>query len=93
MTDEELQTYADGYVRLTLGGKTLTGKLISGFAAQVGVNAPYAIRWHDVNQSSNTEEVRLVAIPNAEAVESIELIDEDSAAEIKDEAEDAQTPG
>jgi hypothetical protein len=34
-----------------------------------------------------------VAIPSAEAVESIELVDEDVADEIEDAAEDSQTPG
>lgn len=93
MTDEELQSYADGNVRVTLGGKTLQGKLITGFAAQVGVNAPYAIQWHDVNPTSGTAEERVVAIPSAEAVEAIEYVDEAVAAEIEDVAEDAQTPG
>jgi hypothetical protein len=93
MTDEELQSYADADVRVTLGGRTLHGKLISGFAAQIGVNAPYAIRSYDVNPTSGTTEERVVAIPSAEAVEAIEFVDEPAAAEIEDAAEDAQTPG
>jgi hypothetical protein len=35
----------------------------------------------------------LAAIPHAEAVESIELIDESATAEIENEAEETQTPG
>ena len=93
MTDDELQSYADSHVRVTFGGQTLTGKLITGFAAQIAVKAPYAIQWHDVNSASGTNEERLVAIPSAEVVESIELVDEGVAAEIEDAAEDAQTPG
>lgn len=93
MTDEELQSYADANVRVTLGGRMLQGKLITGFAAQIGVNAPYAIQWYDVNTTSGTTEERVVAIPSAEAVEAIEFVDEPAAAEIEDAAEDAQTPG
>ena len=76
MTDEELQSYADANVRVTLGGRMLQGKLITGFAAQIGVNAPYAIQWYDVNTTSGTTEERVVAIPSAEAVEAIEFVDE-----------------
>ncbi len=93
MTDEELQSYADGNVRVTLGGRTLQGKLITGFAAQIGVNAPYAIQWYDVNPTSGTTEERVVAIPSAEAVEAIEFVHEQAAVEIEDAADDAQTPG
>jgi hypothetical protein len=93
MTDDELLRYADANVRLTIGGQTLRGKLITGFAAQIGVQAPYAIQWHDVNPTSGTTEERVVTIPSAEAVEAIEFVDEPAAAEIEDAAEDAQTPG
>ena len=93
MTDDELQQFANSTVRLTFDGQALTGKLITGFEAQVRVNAPYALQWHDVNPASGTREERLVAIPSAEAVESIELVDEDVSEEIEDAAEDAQTPG
>jgi hypothetical protein len=57
------------------------------------VQAPFAIQWHDVNSSLGTNEERLVAIPNAEEIESIEVVDESAKAEIKDVAEDEQTPG
>ena len=93
MTDEELQEYADCTVRITLGAGTLTGKLIIGFAAQVAVNSPYAVRSYDVNPTSGTREERFVAIPSAEDVRAVELVDEDVAGEIEDTAEDAQTPG
>jgi hypothetical protein len=93
MTDEELQGYANSTVRLKLGCLILTGKLVSGFEARVSVDAPYALEWHDVNPTTGTNEERFVAIPSAEAVESIELVDEDVAKEIEDVAEDWQTPG
>jgi hypothetical protein len=93
MTDEELQGYANSTVRVRVGGQILTGKLVSGFEAQVRVDAPYALESHDVNPTTGTNEERLVAIPSAEAVESIELVDEDVAYEIEDVAEDSQTPG
>jgi hypothetical protein len=93
LTDDDLRQFANGNVRLTFDGQTLTGKLIIGFEAQVRVNAPYALLWHDLNPTSGTREERLVAIPSAEAVESIELLDEDVSEEIEDAAEDAQTPG
>jgi hypothetical protein len=93
MTDEELQEYADQNVRLITAGRTVIGKLITGTRAQVAVQAPYAVQWHDRNPTLGAKEERLVAIPSAEAVESIELINEDVAAEIQDVAEDAQTPG
>ncbi|HEY2553714.1 MAG TPA: hypothetical protein VGI15_00560 [Candidatus Cybelea sp.] len=93
MTNEELERYANQKVRLVTGGRTLTGQLIAGFEAQIRVKAPFAILWHDVNPSLGTNEERLAAIPNAEEIESIEAVDESAKAEIKDEAEDAQTPG
>ncbi|HEX3672393.1 MAG TPA: hypothetical protein VHT92_11880 [Candidatus Cybelea sp.] len=93
MTDDELQQFADSTVRLTFDRQALTGKLITGFEAQVRVNAPYALQWHDLNPTSGTKEERLVAIPSAEVVESIELVNENVSEEIEDAAEDAQTPG
>jgi hypothetical protein len=93
MTNEELEGYANQNVRVAIGGRTLTGQLIVGFEAQVRVQAPFAIQWHDVSPSSGTNEERLVAIPNAEEIESIEVVEESAKAEIKDAAEDAQTPG
>ena len=93
MTDEELRGYANSTVRLKLGGQMLTGKLVISFEAQVRVDAPYALEWHDVNPTTGTNEERLVAIHNGEAVESSELVDEDVADEIEDVAEDSQTPG
>ena len=63
------------------------------FEAQVRVKASYAIQWYDVNPTLGTNEERLAAIPHAEAVESIELIDESATAEIENEAEETQTPG
>jgi hypothetical protein len=93
MTDEDLQKFADQNVKLTYGGKTLVGKLIAGFAAQVAVEAPYAVRWYDVNPSLGTKEERLVAIPHAAAVDSIHLVNEEPRDEIIDAADDAQTPG
>ncbi len=93
MTNEELERYANQNVRLVTGGRTLTGQLIAGFEAQIRVHAPFAIQWHDVNPSLGTNEERLAAIPNAEEIESVEIVDESAKDEIKDEAEDAQTPG
>ncbi len=95
MTDEELQKYANERVRISHGGQVLTGKLIVGFEAQLKVQAPYAIEWSDLNPTLGTNEVRLAAIPGAEAVESIEVVDEpeETRAEIEDVVEDAQTPG
>jgi hypothetical protein len=95
MTDEDLQRLAEQKVRITYGGQTVTGKLIVGFAAQVRVQAPYAIEWYDLNPTLGTNEVRLAAIASAAAVESIELVNEpeETKAEIEDAAEDAQTPG
>lgn len=93
MTDEELERYGNQYVRLIAGGKPLIGKLIMGFEAQVAVNAPYAIQFYDVNRTLGTREERLVAIPRAEAVDSIEIIDESARDEIKEEAAEDQTPG
>ncbi len=93
MTDEQLQDYANQKVRLLAGGRTITGKLLVGFEAQIRVKAPYAIQWYDVNPTLGTNEERLAAIPHAEAVESIELVDESPREEIEDAAEDAQTPG
>lgn len=93
MTNEELERYVNQNVRLVTGGRTLTGQLIVGFEAQVRVQAPFAIQWHDVNPSSGTKEERLAAIPDAGGIESIEVVDESPKAEIKDAAEDAQTPG
>jgi hypothetical protein len=93
MTDEQLQEYANQDARLVVGGKVISGKLLTGFEAQVRVKAPYAIQWHDVNPTLGTNEERLAAIPHAEAVESIELIDESATAEIENEAEETQTPG
>jgi hypothetical protein len=93
MTDEELQQYSDRKVRVVLGGRALVGTLVTGFRAQLAVKSPYAMQWYDVNETLGTKEERLVAIPSAEAVDSVELVDEDAAAEIEDEAEDEQTPG
>lgn len=93
MTDERLQQFSDQKVRLVFGGRAVVGTLITGYRAQIGVRAPYAIQWYDVNPTLGTKEERLVAIPSAEAVESVELVNEDVAAEIEDEAEDEQTPG
>ena len=95
MTDEELQKYANERVRIGHGGQVLTGKLIMGFEAQLKVQAPYAIEWSDLNPTLGTNEMRLAAIPSAEAVESIEVVNqpEETKAEIEDAAEDAQTPG
>lgn len=93
MTDEELQQFSDQKVRLVCGGRTIVGTLITGFRAQLAVQAPYAIQWYDVNPTLSAKEERLVAIPGADAVESVELVDEDVAAEIENEAEDEQTPG
>ena len=95
MTDDELEKFAGANVRLVFGGQTLTGKLITGYEAQIRVKAPYSIQWYDVNPSTGTNEERLAAIPTAAAVESIEFVDEpeETAIEIKDAAEDAQTPG
>jgi hypothetical protein len=95
MTDEELQKFADMNVRLVYAGKSVEGKLIAGYTAQLRVNAPYAIQWYDINKTLGTHEERLVAIELAESVESVEILDEpaETAAEIEEVAEDAQTPG
>ena len=93
MTDEQLEEYANQNVRLVAGGQTITGKLITGYAAQIRVKAPFAIQWYDVNPTLGTNEERLAAIPSADGVESIEVVDESPSAEIEDAAEEAQTPG
>ncbi|MGA8576032.1 MAG: hypothetical protein WB609_10195 [Candidatus Cybelea sp.] len=93
MTDEQLEEYANQNVRLVAGGQTMTGKLITGYAAQIRVKAPYAIEWHDVNPTLGTNEERLAAIPHADAVESIELVDESASTEIEEAAAETQTPG
>lgn len=95
MTDEELQKFAGEWVRLVYNGQTLTGKLVTGFEAQLQVQAPYAIEWHDINKSLETNELRLAAIHHPEAVQSIEAVDvaEEAKDEIEDEAEETQTPG
>ncbi|HET6275094.1 MAG TPA: hypothetical protein VFE16_04050 [Candidatus Cybelea sp.] len=93
MTDEQLQEYAGQQVRLVSGGRTIAGKLLAGFEAQIRVKSPYAIEWYDVNPTLGTNEERLTAIPDAGAVESIEIVNESPNAEIEDVAEDAQTPG
>ncbi|HEY2473663.1 MAG TPA: hypothetical protein VGI19_02570 [Candidatus Cybelea sp.] len=93
MTGEELERHANQRVRLIAGGRTLVGKLIVGFEAQIGVKAPYAIQWYDVNPTLGTREERLTAIPHPEAIDSIEVVDESARDEIKDEAKEDQTPG
>lgn len=95
MTDEELQQFADQKVRVRLGGEALTGKLLAGFEAQLRVKAPYAIESHAMNPTLGTEEERIIAIPSADVVESIELVDPSDAADAETEAvaEDNQTPG
>lgn len=95
MTDEELQRFAGEKVRLTYDGSTLTGKLVVGFEAQLKVQAPYAIEWHDTNEATRTNEMRIAAIKDAKTVQSIELLDvaEETQDEIEDEAEETQTPG
>jgi len=93
MTDDELQRFSDQKVRLVSGGRTIVGTLITGFRAQIAVQAPYAIQWYDINPTLDAKEERLVALASAAAVESVELVDEDAAAEIESEAEDEQTPG
>ena len=95
MTDDELQTFADQRVKLTYRGRVLTGTLISGFAAQTSVKTPYAVEWSVGSEAAGDYEVRRAAIGSAQAVESIELVDEAKqvGAEIEDAASDAQTPG
>ncbi len=95
MTDEELQRFAGEKIRLVFGGRTLTGKLVAGYEAQLKVKAPYAIEWYDVDEALGTNEMRLAAIHDAKAVESIELLNvaEETKDEIEDVADDAQTPG
>ncbi len=93
MTDDQLQEYANQNVRLVVGGQTIVGKLITGFESQIRVKAPYAIQWYDVNPTLGTNEERLAAIPQADAVESIELVDESPREEIEEVAEETQTPG
>jgi len=95
MTDEELQRFAGEKVRLTYRGSTLAGKLVVGFEAQLQVRAPYAIEWYDINETTGTNEMRIAAITDAGAVQSIEVLDlaEETKDEIEDEAEETQTPG
>ncbi len=95
MRDEELQEFADREVTLSYRGRTLTGKLIVGFAAQASVNAPYAVEWSVGEQTLGTYEIRRAAIASAEAVEVVELVNEPEqvGAEIHDVANDTQTPG
>lgn len=95
MTDEELLGFVDEKIRLSYRGRILTGKLISGFAAQASVNAPYAVEWSVGDPTLGTYEVRRAAIAAAEAVESVEIVNESEqlGAEINDVVTDTQTPG
>ena len=95
MTDEELQRFAGEKVRLTYNGNSLTGKLVVGFEAQLKVQAPYAIEWSDINETTGTNEMRIAAMTDARAIQSIEVLDlaEETKDEIEDEAEETQTPG
>ncbi|MBV9720189.1 MAG: hypothetical protein JOZ77_12790 [Candidatus Eremiobacteraeota bacterium] len=95
MTDDELEPFVGENVKIVYNGQTLAGKLIGSFAAQVKVQAPYAIEWTDFNDALGTNEVRVAAIHSAEAIQSIELVNEakETKAEIEDAVEDAQTPG
>jgi hypothetical protein len=95
MTDEELQGFVDQEVRLNYRGRSLAGKLISGFAAQASVKAPYAIEWSVGDPSLGNYEVRRAGIVSAQAVDSVEFINEPEhvGAEINDVANEEQTPG
>jgi hypothetical protein len=95
MTDEELQEFLDQPVRLTYAGQSLTGKLISGFEAQLSVKAPYAIEWSHRNERVGALELHRVGIPSAERVESIEALSESALqdAEVEEAVKDQQTPG
>ena len=93
MTDEELQRFCDQNVRLKIDGRILEGKLICGFEAQQTLNIPYALKTLKRNPSLDTYDTHLDGIPYAEAVESVELVDEPVADEIEDEVQDLQTPG
>ncbi len=95
MTDEELQGFVDQEVRINYRGRNLTGKLLSGFAAQASVKAPYAIEWSVGDPALGNYEVRRAAISAAEDIETVEFVNEPAqvGAEISDVANEEQTPG
>ena len=93
MTDEELQRFCGQNVRLKISGRILEGKLICGGEAQIALNRPYAIETLTRNPSLDTFDTHFDGVPAAEAVESVELVDEPVAEEIEDEVQDLQTPG
>jgi hypothetical protein len=95
MTDEELQRFIGEKVRLRYGGSILTGKLVAGFETQLRVQAPYAIEWNDINETTGTNEMRIAAIQDAKSVESVELFDvaQETKDEIEEIADETQTPG
>jgi hypothetical protein len=93
MTDEKLQTFCGQNVRLKYREQVLEGKLICGGTAQLTVDMPYAIEAVVHNATLGTYDSHLAGIIDAESVESVELVDEPVDEEIKDAAEDAQTPG
>jgi hypothetical protein len=93
MTDEDLQRHAGHVVRINCGRRTVTGKLIAGREAQLKARAPYAIQWHDLTATPGANGERLAGIPRAEAVDSIEIADEESGAKIEDAVEGALIPG
>ncbi len=95
MRDEELQEFADRQVTLNYRGRTLTGKLIAGFAAQASVNAPYAVEWSVGDPVLGTYELRRAAIAGADAVDEVQLVNEAQQVgdELHDMATDTQTPG
>ncbi len=93
MTDEELQRFCDQDVRLKIGGRILEGKLICGAEAQIALDRPYAIKTLNRNPSLDTLDTHFDGIPNAEGVESVELVDEPVGEEIEENVQDSQTPG
>jgi hypothetical protein len=93
MTDEDIQRHAGHVVRISCGGRTVTGKLIAGREAQLKARAPYAIQWHDLTPSLGMSEERLAGIPRAETVDSIEVAAEESGSQIEDAVEGAVIPG
>lgn len=95
MTDSELQKFAGARVRLTYRGQTLEGKLIDGFTAQLDVKAPYAIQWYADNPSLGVREERITPIASADAVDSIEYVNDaaEARSEIDEDLEEERTPG
>jgi hypothetical protein len=93
MTEEQLQEFCGQNVTLKYADRALSGKLICGAEAQMTVGRPYAIETWRRDATVGTYDTHREGIVGAEPIESVELLDEPIDEEIKDAAEDAQTPG